>query len=380
MARDIDELCYSGPPICFQFDTRAMKRISTLVLPLLIAASLTACKSKQNEAQDAAKDAPASTAQAPAEPGATAPAAPAAPATAAAPGAKFDLQSVPVTDKALPPFPYLATPTGLPEEHMTTTKDVEFDRVFVLAGEELRPVEGKVQKRIFNLYSLKWSALAAHRNYEAALKALGATRVDKVDPRDEQFIQRNGGNESAMLKKMGVDSLDSLEDPEVPGFEQWLIRTPSTNIWLTFSLKNGEVRILTVEEKAMQQQVQALPAAKLSSALKQDGHVALYLNFDTDSQVIRPDSLPAVDEVVKLMQGEPALKLRVEGHTDATGDAAHNRKLSLARAESVVQAITAKNISAQRLTAAGKGPDQPLADNGTEAGKAKNRRVELVRV
>lgn len=92
------------------------------------------------------------------------------------------------------------------------------------------------------------------------------------------------------------------------------------------------------------------------------------------------DSLPAVDEVVKLMQGEPALKLRVEGHTYATGDAAHNRTLSLARAESVVQAITAKNIAAQRHTAAGKGPDQPLADNGTAAGKAKNRRVELVRV
>lgn len=360
-----------------------MKRISTLVLPLLIAASLAACKSKQNEAQDAATDAPASTAQAPAEPAATAPAAPSAPAspeTAATSGAKFDLQSVPVTDKALGAFPYLATPTGLPEERVSTTKDLEFDRVYVLAGEELRPVEGKVNERVFSLYNLKWSALAAHRNYESALKTLGATRVDKVDPRNEQFIQRNGGSESAILKKMGISSLDTLEDPEVPGFEQWLIRTPSTNIWVTFFLKNGEVHLLTVEEKAMQQQVQALPAAKLSSALKQDGHVALYLNFDTDSQVIRPDSLPAVDEVVKLMQGEPALKLRVEGHTDATGDAAHNRTLSLARAESVVQAITAKNIAAQRLTAAGKGPDQPLADNNTEAGKAKNRRVELVRV
>jgi len=87
-----------------------------------------------------------------------------------------------------------------------------------------------------------------------------------------------------------------------------------------------------------------------------------------------------VDEIVKLMQGEPGLKLRVEGHTDATGDAAHNRKLSQARAESVVQAITAKHIAGDRLSAVGKGPDQPLADNTTEEGKAKNRRVELVRV
>ena len=356
-----------------------MKRLSTLVLPLLVVASLAACKSKQNEAQEA----PASAQETPAAAAATAPEpapAPAAPATAAAPGAKFDLQSVPVTDKALPAFPYLATPTGLLEERVSTTKDLEFDRIFVLAGEELRPVEGKVNERVFSLYNLKWSALAAHRNYESALKALGATRVDKVYPRNEQFVQRNGGSESAILKKMGISNLDSMEDPELPNFEQWLIRTPSTNIWLSFFLNNGEVRLLTVEEKAMQQLVQALPAAKLSSALKQDGHVALYLNFDTDSQVIRQDSLPAVDEVVKLMQGEPALKLRVEGHTDATGDAAHNRKLSLARAQSVVSAITAKSIAAERLSAAGKGPDQPLADNGSEEGKAKNRRVELVRV
>ncbi|WP_288381357.1 OmpA family protein [uncultured Massilia sp.] len=361
-----------------------MKRISTLVLPLLIAASLAACKSKQNEAQDAAKEAPASTAQSPAEPAATAPAAPsapAAPATAAAPGAKFDLQSVPVTDKALPAFPYLATPTGLAQDEVSMPKDLEFDRVFVLAGEELRPVEGKVNERLFYIHKLKWSALAAHRNYETALKAMGATRVDKVHPTNQQLVQRNGGNESEMLKKMGIGRLDDMKDPEVPGFEQWLIRTPTTNIWLSFFLKgNDELHLLTVEEKAMQQLVETLPAAKLSSALKQDGHVALYLNFDTDSRVIRPDSLPAVDEVVKLMQGEPTLKLRVEGHTDATGDAAHNRTLSLARAESVVQAITAKNIAAQRLTAAGKGPDQPLADNATEEGKAKNRRVELVRV
>jgi len=357
-----------------------MKRLSTLVLPLLVVATLSACKSKQNEAQEA----PASAQETPAAAAATAPEpapAPAAPATAAAPGAKFDLQSVPVTDKALPAFPYLATPTGLKENDVSTSKDLEFDRVFVLAGEELRPVEGKVHERLFYIHNLKWSPLAAHRNYEAALKAMGATRVDKIHPTNKELVQRNGGNESEMLKKMGIGRLDDLKDPEVPEFEQWLIRTPTTNIWLSFFLKGGdELHLLTVEEKAMQQLVETLPAAKLSSALKQDGHVALYLNFDTDSQVIRQDSLPAVDEVVKLMQGEPALKLRVEGHTDATGDAAHNRKLSLARAESVVSAITAKNIAAQRLSAAGKGPDQPLADNGSEEGKAKNRRVELVRV
>jgi OOP family OmpA-OmpF porin len=361
-------------------------RLSTLVLSLFVVTGFAACKRHAPETPTAAKDASAIAAQpagAPAAPAASAaPAATPATAPANAPAAagKFDVASVPVTTKELPPFPYLATPAELQPKQVFTEKDIEFDRVYVIAGDELRPVEGKVLHRMFFLHELKWSPLAAHRNYENALKALGATRVDRVHPADEQFVQRNGGDTNVIWKKMGTPSINRPDDPEVPGYEQWLLRTPKTNIWLSFFIDNGQLGLLTVEEKAMQQQVQALPAAQLSNALRKDGHVALYLNFDTDSQVIRPDSLPAVDEIVKLMQGEPALKLRVEGHTDSTGDAAHNRTLSLARAQSVVQAITAKQIAAERLSAVGKGPDVPLADNTTEEGKAKNRRVELVRV
>ena len=361
-----------------------MKRLSTLVLPLLLAASLSACKKNQADTQPAAADtAPATNAPAEPAPAAAAPSTPAAPvaaASAAPAGQGFDLQSVPVSSKTLPAFPYLATPAELGEKNVYTERDVVFDRVYVLAGEELRPVEGRVMERQFYMHQLKWSDIAAHRNYENALKEMGAVRVDKVHPYTDSFIERNGGDVAAMFKRMGIPFINRMEDPDKPGFEQWLLRTPTTNVWMSFTIDNGKVHLLTVEEKAMQQQVQALPAARLSSALQQDGHVALYLNFDTDSQVIRQDSLLAVTEVVKLMQGEPALKLRVEGHTDSTGDAAHNRKLSLARAQSVVQAITAKNIAPKRLSAAGKGPDQPLADNGSEEGRAKNRRVELVRV
>lgn len=354
-------------------------RLSTFVLPLLIAASLSACKRDQSTAQDAPKETPAAAAETPATPAASA-AAPAAAPAATATVKAFDLESVPVTTKELPAFPYLATPTGLDPRTVNTNIELEFDRISVIAGEELRRVEGKILRRNFSMDELKWSSLAAHRNYETALKAMGATRVDAVHPTDEKFVARNGGSESDILKKMSIDNLGEREDAEVPGFEQWLLRTPTTNIWMSFYVYGSYVHLLTVEEKALQQVVQALPAAELSSALRKDGHVALYLNFDTDSQVIRPDSLPAVDEVVKLMQGEPGLKLRVEGHTDATGDAGHNRELSLARARSVVHAIAGKQIAAERLSAIGKGPDQPLADNSSEAGKAKNRRVELVRV
>ncbi|WP_262923050.1 OmpA family protein [Hymenobacter cellulosilyticus] len=106
----------------------------------------------------------------------------------------------------------------------------------------------------------------------------------------------------------------------------------------------------------------------------------MYVNFDTDKASIKPESEAAVAEVVKLLQQNPALRLSVEGHTDNTGAAAHNRQLSEARAQAVVAALTSQQIASSRLRAAGFGPDKPIADNGTEAGKAQNRRVELVKI
>lgn len=79
------------------------------------------------------------------------------------------------------------------------------------------------------------------------------------------------------------------------------------------------------------------------------------------------------------MNGDPSLKLAVNGHTDNSGDPAHNQRLSEGRAKSVAAALTAKGIDASRLSAKGFGQDYPVADNGTEEGKAKNRRVELVK-
>jgi outer membrane protein OmpA-like peptidoglycan-associated protein len=87
-----------------------------------------------------------------------------------------------------------------------------------------------------------------------------------------------------------------------------------------------------------------------------------------------------VVEVVKLLQQNPALRLAVQGHTDNTGSADHNRQLSKARAQAVVANLTQHAIASPRLQAAGFGPDRPIADNGTEQGKARNRRVELVKL
>ena len=101
--------------------------------------------------------------------------------------------------------------------------------------------------------------------------------------------------------------------------------------------------------------------------------------FDTASSTIKPESEPALVEMVKLLNGSPALKVYVVGHTDNVGSLESNLKLSSDRAASVVKAISARGVAASRLKSAGAGPYSPVASNDTDGGRAKNRRVEFVK-
>jgi OmpA-OmpF porin, OOP family len=130
------------------------------------------------------------------------------------------------------------------------------------------------------------------------------------------------------------------------------------------------------DREAMKQEI---VASELLDTLNTDGFVALYINFETGKATITPDSEAIVNEVAAALKEAPALKIEVAGHTDNVGAADANQTLSEARAQAVVAALTARGIDASRLTAAGYGQSSPIADNRTEDGRAKNRRVELVK-
>jgi OOP family OmpA-OmpF porin len=118
----------------------------------------------------------------------------------------------------------------------------------------------------------------------------------------------------------------------------------------------------------------------MADEITKSGHVAVYgIHFDTGKSDILPDSESTLNEIVRLMQQQPDLKLRVEGHTDNQGNAASNQTLSDKRAQSVVTWLAAHGVAAARLTAKGFGQTKPVADNSTEDGRAKNRRVELAK-
>ncbi|MES2346180.1 MAG: OmpA family protein [Pseudomonadota bacterium] len=147
--------------------------------------------------------------------------------------------------------------------------------------------------------------------------------------------------------------------------------------------KNGGIYVEIVEAKAMETgKVSAsLNAADMAKGIAADGKVAVYgVYFDTDKTDVKPESKTALAEMAKLLQQDPKLKLYVVGHTDNQGALAHNVDLSQKRAESVIKALAADyKVDAKRLSAKGVASYAPAASNDAEAGREKNRRVELVK-
>jgi len=135
-----------------------------------------------------------------------------------------------------------------------------------------------------------------------------------------------------------------------------------------------------VVEQAMTQEVVA-NAAALSGGLAGNGHVIVNgILFDTGKADVKPESDPALQEVAKMLKGNPALKVYVVGHTDNVGGLAANIDLSKRRAAAVVASLTTKyGIPAAQLQPYGDGPYAPVASNDAEDGRALNRRVELVK-
>jgi len=246
--------------------------------------------------------------------------------------------------------------SGMPNYTIYDGEEIEFDSYNFFNGKNCTTVEGRKFKRIYVLKenAQKSSDLQIMRNYSNAIKSMGGTVIYEGMPQNADCADFNGRN---MVIGKAVKGADEL--------------------WVEITPFSGEEYYLTVVIKELMKQ--DVTASSMFEALNRDGHIALYLNFDTGKSIIRDESKPVIDQIVQMMKSNPDLKIGVEGHTDNVGSPASNKTLSEARAKSVVTAIVSLGIASERLSPAGFGQEKPIADNNTEEGKAKNRRVELVK-
>jgi OmpA-OmpF porin, OOP family len=150
--------------------------------------------------------------------------------------------------------------------------------------------------------------------------------------------------------------------------------------WVKLYVVSDAYELTTIKEKQMEQ-VMTANADGWAQQINQSGRVSVYgINFDTGKSTIRPDSEPALNEVVKLLQANPSWAMVVAGHTDNVGAQAANLTLSRDRAQSVISWLSLHGVAGARLVPAGFGDTRPIADNQDEAGRQKNRRVDLVKL
>ena len=163
--------------------------------------------------------------------------------------------------------------------------------------------------------------------------------------------------------------------------ETFRLNAGGKDVWVDLGAEfTGKYGLTIVERAAMAQDIVA-DAKAFADDLNTTGHAAVYgIYFDTNKSDIKPESAQAIGEIAKLLKADPGLKVFVVGHTDGTGGVDGNLRLSQDRAQAVIQALVREHgIDAARLRPFGNGPFAPVATNATDEGRAKNRRVELVK-
>ncbi len=186
-----------------------------------------------------------------------------------------------------------------------------------------------------------------------------------------------GRNTEAALKNAGFNIL--YTDVYSGGARFWMTAQKGSQ-WVKLYVVSDAYELTTVKQKQMEQ-VMTADADGWTQQINQSGRVSVYgINFDTGKSTIRPDSELALNELVKLLQANTSWAMMVAGHTDNVGAQAANLALSRERAQSVISWLSTHGVAGARLVPAGFGDTRPVAENKDEAGRQKNRRVDLVKI
>lgn len=286
----------------------------------------------------------------------------------------LDINNIPISTADIGDFPFFTAPEG--SEYINNPKVKAFDALLIAMPDgTLQSKEGKVYRSF--IHPLKNSTVEITNHYlnksyeEAILKAGGVKlfegklSADQIKHYDEK------------AKYKGEDgSMDVYNN----SIKSYIIRRAEGDIYIQLEDKSADATTIQIlQEKPLVQTIQKISSESIAKDIAAKGKSILYINFDTDKASLKADGIEVVDEIAKVLKSEADLKLTIEGHTDNTGDAAHNKKLSEDRAKSVVSALEKAGIDKTRLKAVGYGAERPLVANDSDENKAKNRRVELVK-
>lgn len=236
-------------------------------------------------------------------------------------------------------------------------------------------VEGKVYSAPYSNPNDR-SVLEIYKNYQQELARAGF----------QTLFACNGAECGGDSENGVVPQFYSVQDPNWSNrFLAAKLSRPEGDVYVSLLVhaqgrQGGGTDLVVVEVKPMENK-DLVDASSLASSISASGHASVYgIYFDTGKADVKPESDATLKEISKLLQQDTKLKLYVVGHTDNQGTLEANMDLSMRRANAIAQALASKyGVPVARLRALGDGPSSPVASNDTEDGRAKNRRVELVK-
>jgi outer membrane protein OmpA-like peptidoglycan-associated protein len=239
---------------------------------------------------------------------------------------------------------------------------------------------GRTPSELFRNYQSEFQRLDLQKLYEkgAGQKGWFGPTFDQIANEDQigQILAYNESQERVLVG-MSNDPQPTYYYVFVTAYADGVIPHPLEGV---VSKNRGLVQLVVVAPQERTDQMSFVSAAVMARYLEDTGRVVLEgLYFDSDRDAVWPDSERVLEEIAQLLRSDPRLKVRVVGHTDNQGAVEHNLELSRRRAANVATMLTSRyGIAAERLDSFGCGPYAPVASNDSEAGRAKNRRVELV--
>lgn len=236
-------------------------------------------------------------------------------------------------------------------------------------ADKLLPLEGHVTYLQYEVPKTV-SAFQVFRNYQSSLKRSGFNELFACD---RPCTTENLGVFNDVMKARGLYLNYSTDN-------QYLA-AQRNNTYVSLWVNTGGVFLFVVEKEALNDKLMAVSGeSPIAKALSADGKVDLYgFLFDTGKAVLKDGSKATLQELGRVLQDNPTLSIEVVGHTDDVGGPDANLKLSQARAAAVADALAKSYaIAPTRISTRGLGQSAPLAPNTTEAGRAQNRRVEIV--
>lgn len=180
------------------------------------------------------------------------------------------------------------------------------------------------------------------------------------------------------LKKIGGKI---IYDDNFNKYSTIVVKKDSKETWIEVRCYSGKMYRLNIVEREIMEQEIVANAEAMGNDINSTGHVSVYgIFFDSGKAEIKPESDAAIEQISKLLLNNASLKLYVVGHTDNVGTIEANMKLSKERADAVVNTLITKyGIPSASLKSYGVASLTPVASNDNEEGRAKNRRVELVK-